>query len=59
MFSLLGRFTHRWRWAVILVTVVAVPLAGLWGAGVFGALSTSGYDAPGTETARTDWWPAR
>ncbi|WP_017579331.1 MMPL family transporter [Nocardiopsis valliformis] len=54
MFSLLGRFTHRWRWAVVLVTVVAVPLAGLWGAGVFGVLSTSGYDAPGTETARVN-----
>lgn len=54
MFSLMGRFTYRRRWAVLLVTALAVPLAGLWGAGVFGALSTSGYDAPGTETARAN-----
>ncbi|WP_017587922.1 MMPL family transporter [Nocardiopsis ganjiahuensis] len=54
MFSLLGRFTYRRRWTVVLVTALLVPLAGIWGAGVFGELSTSGYDAPGTETARAE-----
>ncbi|RSM41762.1 MMPL domain-containing protein [Actinoplanes sp. ATCC 53533] len=42
----------RFRWPVLVCTLVAVAAAGVWGLGVFGQLTEGGYNDPGSESTR-------
>ncbi|WP_026401281.1 MMPL family transporter [Actinomadura rifamycini] len=53
MFDRWGRWVDRRRRWVLAVAGAALVFAGVWGTGVFGALSpTGGFDTPGSESAR-------
>ena len=52
MFAAWGSWVARFRWPVLVCTVVAVAAAGMWGLGVFGQLTEGGYNDPGSESAR-------
>ncbi|HEX2315565.1 MAG TPA: MMPL family transporter [Thermomonospora sp.] len=48
-----GRLVYRRRWPVLLAALAATIVAGVWGTGVFGALtSADGFRTPGSESAR-------
>ena len=52
MFERWGRWVHRRRRWVLAVAGAALVFAGVWGTGVFGALSSAGgFDTPGSESA--------
>jgi trehalose monomycolate/heme transporter len=52
MFETLGRVAYRrGRW-VLAAAVAFLAFAGVWGTGVFGALTSSGFGDPGSESAR-------
>ncbi|HYN93875.1 MAG TPA: MMPL family transporter [Pilimelia sp.] len=42
----------RWRWGVLAAAVALVVGGATWGAGVFGALTGSGFDDPSSESSR-------
>ncbi|MHB8575834.1 MAG: MMPL family transporter [Dehalococcoidia bacterium] len=50
MFAGLARFAFRYRWAVLAVYVILLPLAAVEGSGVFKALKPGGYDDPSTQS---------
>ena len=50
MFAALARFAFRYRWAVLAVYVVLLPVAAFVGSGVFTALKPGGYDDPSTQS---------
>ncbi|WDZ89026.1 MMPL family transporter [Nocardiopsis sp. HUAS JQ3] len=52
LFGRLGRGVHRWRWVVLAATAVFALFSGIWGAGVFSDVSESGFEDPGSESAR-------
>ncbi len=52
MFTKLGRFAIRRRGVVLLVTLAALVLSGVVGAGVADRLSRGGFDAPGSDSVR-------
>ncbi|QFG25005.1 MMPL family transporter [Actinomadura sp. WMMB 499] len=53
MFDRWGRWVHRRSRWVLAVAGAALVFAGVWGTGVFGALSSSGgFDTPGSESDR-------
>jgi uncharacterized membrane protein YdfJ with MMPL/SSD domain len=52
VFAAWGTWVARYRWPVLMCTVVAVAVAGLWGLGVFGQLTEGGYNDPGSESTR-------
>ncbi|NKZ07014.1 MMPL family transporter [Actinomadura latina] len=53
MFERWGRWIHRRRRWVLAVAGAALVFAGVWGTGVFGALTSSGgFDTPGSESAK-------
>jgi RND superfamily putative drug exporter len=53
MFDRWGRWVHRRRRWVLAVAGAALIFAGVWGTGVFGALSSSGgFDTPGSESTK-------
>ncbi|GAA4240821.1 MMPL family transporter [Actinomadura meridiana] len=53
MFDRWGRWVHRRRRWVLAVAGAALVFAGVWGTGVFGALSSAGgFDTPGSESTR-------
>ncbi|GIF03771.1 hypothetical protein Asi03nite_13090 [Actinoplanes siamensis] len=52
MFAGWGSRVARLRWPVLIVTLVAVLGAGVWGMGVFGQLTEGGYADPASESAR-------
>jgi uncharacterized membrane protein YdfJ with MMPL/SSD domain len=52
VFAAWGSWVARFRWPVLICTVVAVAAAGMWGLGVFGQLTEGGYQDPGSESAR-------
>ncbi|MEV0900602.1 MMPL family transporter, partial [Actinoplanes sp. NPDC049802] len=52
MFAGWGSRIARLRWPVLVVALVAVLGAGLWGFGVFGQLTEGGYNDPDSESAR-------
>ncbi|WP_436519730.1 MMPL family transporter [Actinoplanes sp. HUAS TT8] len=52
MFAGWGSRVARLRWPVLIVTLVAVVSAGVWGMGVFGQLTEGGYADPHSESAR-------
>ena len=49
-----GRLVARLRWTVLVVGLLVAVLAGLYGFGVFGALSDGGFEDPDSESARAD-----
>jgi trehalose monomycolate/heme transporter len=53
MFEAWGRFVHRRRWPILAAALAAIVFMGVWGTGVFGALtSTGGFDVPGSGSVR-------
>ncbi|HLT11094.1 MAG TPA: MMPL family transporter [Micromonosporaceae bacterium] len=52
MFAWWGRFVHRARWWVLAGAALVVLAGAGWGVGVFGSLSTGGYDDPGSPSSR-------
>ncbi|MBL7523217.1 MMPL family transporter, partial [Frankia sp. CNm7] len=52
MFERLGRTVFRRRWWVIGLAGAFFVFGGVWGTQVFGALTTSGFDDPGSESSR-------
>ncbi|WP_249998485.1 MMPL family transporter [Actinoplanes sp. M2I2] len=52
MFESLGRAMYRRRRWVVAVFVAFMVFAGIWGTGVFGAMSDGGFDDPGSESSR-------
>ncbi|OOC54448.1 MULTISPECIES: MMPL family transporter [Nocardiopsis] len=52
LFGRLGLGTHRFRWAVLAATALFAVFAGVWGSGVFSDVSESGFEDPGSESAR-------
>ncbi|WP_328414971.1 MMPL family transporter [Micromonospora sp. NBC_00389] len=53
MFSWWGRTVVQVRWWVLAGALALAVVGGGWGTGVFGALSSGGFDAPGSESAQT------
>ncbi|MGH8938829.1 MAG: MMPL family transporter, partial [Actinomycetes bacterium] len=52
MFERLGHTTyHRRRW-VLALAAVFLALGGAWGTGVFGEMISSGFEDPGSESAK-------
>ena len=54
MFSWLGRFSYARRRALLIAAALFVVLAGVWGSGVFGALSTGGLEPSNAESVRAN-----
>ncbi|BAL90045.1 putative membrane protein [Actinoplanes missouriensis 431] len=52
MFAGWGTRVARLRWSVLVVALVAVLGAGVWGVGVFDRLTEGGYSDPDSESAR-------
>src|SRR3712207_9116869 len=52
MFEALGRVMYRRRRWVVALTVAFLAFAGTWGTGVFGAMTSGGFDDPGSESTR-------
>ena len=52
MFDRLGHLTFRRRRRVLALAAAFLAVAALWGTGVFGAMTSSGFDTPGSESAR-------
>ncbi|MFD2094051.1 MMPL family transporter [Blastococcus deserti] len=52
MFEALGRVMYRRRRWVVALTVAFLAFAGIWGTGVFGAMTSGGFDDPGSESTR-------
>ena len=48
----LGRFAYRRRWLVLAAAVAFLAVAVAWGTGVFGRLTSGGFEDPGSESAR-------
>jgi RND superfamily putative drug exporter len=52
MFARWGQFVVKARWAVLAAGVVLVVVGVTWGTGVFGALSSGGFNDPNTAANR-------
>ena len=52
MFDRLGHVTYRRRRAVLVLAGLFVALGALWGTGVFGSMISSGFETPGSESAK-------
>ncbi len=52
MFARWGLAMVRARWAVLAAALLVVVLGATWGAGVFGALSTGGFNDANSESAK-------
>lgn len=52
MFERLGRTMVRRRWWVIGLAAAFLALGGIWGTGVFGSLTTGGFDDPAGQSSR-------
>ncbi len=52
MFAWWGRTVVAARWWVLAATAVFVVIGGLWGTGIFGALSGGGFDDPASPSSR-------
>ncbi len=49
-----GQLITRRRWVVLVVSALVAVLAGVWGTGVFAALTDGGFENPASESARAD-----
>ena len=52
MFEALGRVMYRRRRWVVALTLAFVVFAGVWGTGVFGAMTGGGFEDPDSESSR-------
>jgi RND superfamily putative drug exporter len=52
MFEWWGRAVVRLRWVVLAAGLALVVVGVTWGAGVFGALTSGGFEDPGSESTR-------
>ena len=52
MFEWWGRAVVRLRWAVLAAGLALAVVGVTWGAGVFGALTSGGFEDPGSESTR-------
>ncbi|HEY6748118.1 MAG TPA: MMPL family transporter [Mycobacteriales bacterium] len=52
MFETLGRVTHRRRRWILAAALAFLAFAGIWGTGVFGSLTSGGFEDPDSESAR-------
>src|SRR3954447_662148 len=52
MFEALGRVIYRRRRWVVALAVVFVVFAGVWGTGVFGAMTGGGFEDPNSESSK-------
>src|SRR4051794_22180125 len=52
MFDRLGHVTFHHRRAVLALAGLFLAVGALWGTGVFGSMISSGFDTPGSESAR-------
>jgi RND superfamily putative drug exporter len=52
MFEALGRVMYRRRRWVVALAVAFVAFAGVWGTGVFGAMTGGGFEDPGSESSK-------
>jgi uncharacterized membrane protein YdfJ with MMPL/SSD domain len=52
MFAWWGRTVVAARWWVLGVTALFVVIGGVWGTGIFGALSGGGFDDPASPSSR-------
>ena len=52
MFNRLGHLTFRRRRLVLALAGVVLAVGGVWGTGVFASMISSGFDTPGSESAR-------
>ncbi|HEX9527815.1 MAG TPA: hypothetical protein VF951_09975, partial [Streptosporangiaceae bacterium] len=51
MFETWGRTIYRRRRLVLVLTLIVVAFAGVWGTGVFGSLqSAGGFNAPNSQS---------
>src|SRR5215217_1299268 len=52
MFEALGRVIYRRRRLVVALSVAFVVFAGVWGTGVFGAMTGGGFEDPDSDSSR-------
>ena len=52
MFASLGHLTFRHRRLVLVLAAAFLALGAGWGTGVFGSMTDSGFETPGSESAR-------
>ena len=52
MFDRLGHLTFRRRRLVLVLAGLVLAVGGVWGTGVFASMISSGFDTPGSESAR-------
>src|SRR3954454_6960209 len=52
MFEALGRVMYRRRRWVVALSVAFVVFAGVWGTGVFGAMTGGGFEDPNSESSK-------
>ncbi|MFE5812808.1 MMPL family transporter [Streptomyces sp. NPDC056479] len=52
MFEALGRFLHRRRKALLVLTLLFAVLSGLYGVGVFGDMKPGGFENPGSDSRK-------
>ncbi|WP_029430085.1 MMPL family transporter [Blastococcus sp. URHD0036] len=52
MFETLGRVMYRRRRAVVVLALLFLVVAGVWGTGVFGKLTGAGFEDPGSESSQ-------
>ncbi|MET0764168.1 MAG: MMPL family transporter [Blastococcus sp.] len=52
MFEALGRVMYRRRRWVVALSVAFLVFAGVWGTGVFGSMTSGGFEDPGSESSQ-------
>jgi uncharacterized membrane protein YdfJ with MMPL/SSD domain len=52
MFEALGRMMYRRRRWVVALSVAFVVFAGVWGTGVFGSMTSGGFEDPNSESTK-------
>src|SRR3954447_3455774 len=52
MFEALGRVMYRRRRWVVALALAFVVFAGVWGTGVFGAMTGGGFEDPNSESSK-------
>ncbi len=52
MFAALARLSVRFRWLILAAFLVLIPVASIYGGGVFKALKQGGFDDPNSESYR-------
>ncbi len=52
MFETLGRVMYRRRRTVVVLALLFLVVAGVWGTGVFGKLTGAGFEDPDSESSR-------